>query len=104
MRMNLRRIREIQNLTLKELAERCHMDVERLRAIEQYKELPTFLEIIRILKQTNHYFDEVCAIIWNDIEEHYIPESYNEYTTIERSLKFAESSAEEIERRFPDDK
>lgn len=103
MRMNLRRIREIQNLKLKVLAKRCNMDVERLRSIEQYRELPTHLELIRILKQTNHYFDEVCAIIWHDIEDHYVPKSYNEYSTIQDSLQLENLSTEELERRFTDE-
>ena len=89
MRMNLRRVREIQNLTLKELAKRCNMSKERLRVIEQYKIVPEFYEVIRILKQTNHYFDETCAIIWNDISDHYIPKSRGEYQQIKSSVEIA---------------
>lgn len=73
MRLNLRRVREAQDLKLKDVAEHCHIGVERLRAIEQYKELPEFDEVIRILKYTNHYFDEIVFIIWQDIEYHYKP-------------------------------
>lgn len=103
MRMNLRRVREIQDLTLKELAKRCNMSKERLRAIEQYRELPEFYEVIRILKHTKHYFDEVCAIIWHDIEDHYMPSSYGEYNTIQASLELSEATTEELERRFPNE-
>lgn len=101
MRMNLRRVREIQNLTLKELAKRCNnMSKERLRAIEQYKIVPEFYEVIRILKHTNHYFDEVCAIIWHDINDHYIPKSRGEYQQIKSSVEIANlyTTTEELER------
>ena len=73
MRLNLRRVREAQGLKLKDVAQHCYIDVERLRAIEQYKELPEFTEVIRILKYTNFYFDEIVFIIWQDIEYHYKP-------------------------------
>lgn len=103
MRMNLRRIREVQNLKLKDLAKLGNMDVERLRAIEQYKELPTWIELIRILKICRHYFDETISIIWQDIDEHYIPKSYNEYTTIQTFLKHSDLSTEDLERRYIDE-
>lgn len=103
MKMNLRRIREVQNLKLKDLAKLCNMDVERLRAIEQYKELPTWIELIRILKKTNHYFDETCLVVWHDIADHYMPQNYNEYNTIKTSLKYSNLSTEELERRFEDE-
>lgn len=99
MRMNLRRIREVQNLKLKDLAKFCNMDVEKLRAIEQYRELPAWYELIRILKKTNHYFDEVVFIIWNDIQEHYISKKNSEYMTIKRALKDCSLSTEELERK-----
>ena len=100
MRMNLRRVREIQDLKLKELAKRCNMSKERLRAIEQYKIVPEIYEVIRILKQTKHYFDETCAIIWNDIDEHYIPKSRGEYQQIKSSVEIANlyTTTEELER------
>ena len=100
MRMNLRRVREIQNLTLKELAKRCNMSKERLRAIEQYKILPEVYEVIKILKQTKYYFDDTCAIIWNDIDDHYIPKSRGEYQQIKSSVEIANlyTTTEELER------
>lgn len=104
MRLNLRRVREIQELKLKEVADKCHISVERLRAIEQYQELPEFYEVIRILKCTKHYFDEVCAIVWHDIEDHYKPNDYSEYKTIKSSLKIGSLPTEELERRFTDEK
>ena len=102
MRMNLRRIREIQNIKLKELAHSCNMDVERLRAIENYRELPTYFELCRILKNCNHYFDEVYQIIWRDIDEHYRPHTYNEYSAIQESLKLEDLTTEDLERKFND--
>ncbi len=106
MRMNLRRVREIQDLTLKELAKRCNMSKERLRAIEQYKILPECYEVIRILKHTKHYFDETCAIIWNDINDHYIPKSRGEYQQLLSSVEIADlyTTTEELERfAIPED-
>lgn len=97
MRMNLRRIREIQNIKLRKLARECNMDVERLRAIENYSALPTHFELCRILKQTKHYFDEVVPIIWHDIEDHYIPSNYKEYNTIQDSLKLEGLSTDDYE-------
>ena len=103
MKMNLRRIREVQNLKLKDLSAQSNMDVERLRSIEQYREIPTWNELIRILKKTNHYFDEVVFIIWNDIQDHYIPKDNNEYMTIKSALKDCNLSTEDLERRFEDE-
>ena len=106
MRMNLRRVREIQNLTLKELAKRCNMSKERLRAIEQYKILPEIYEVIRILKKTNYYFDDTCAIIWHDIDDHYIPKSRGEYQQLLSSVEIADlyTTTEELERfAIPED-
>lgn len=100
MRMSLRRIREIQDIKLKDLASACNMDVERLRAIEHYRELPTWYEIIRILKCCKHYFDEVVPIVWHDIEDHYIPKDYNEYSKIQSSLKCDDLPIETIEQIF----
>lgn len=104
MRMNLRRIREIQNIKLRKLARECNIDVERLRAIENYSALPTYFELCRILKNTNHYFDEVYQIIWRDIDNHYRPQTYNEYSTIQESLKLEDLTTEDLERRFTDGK
>lgn len=104
MRMNLRRIREIQNIKLRKLARECNMDVERLRAIENYRALPTYFELCRILKNTNHYFDEIYQIIWRDIEEHYRPHNYNDYSIIQESLQLKDLSTEDLERRFTDGK
>ena len=102
MRMNLRRIREFQHKKIKELADSCNMDVERLRAIENYRELPTYFELCRILKNLNHYFDEIYHIIWRDIEEHYRPQTYNEYSKIQESLKLEDLTTEDLERKFND--
>lgn len=99
MKMNLRRIREVQKLKLKDLSAQCNMDVERLKSIEKYSEIPTWNELIRILKKTNHYFDEVVFIIWNDIQDHYIPKENNEYMTIKSALKDCSLSTEELERK-----
>lgn len=100
MKMNLRRIREVQNLKLKDLSAQCSMDVERLRSIEQYREIPTWNELIRILKKTNHYFDEVVFIIWNDIQDHYIPKRRGEYQQIKSSVEIANlyTTTKELER------
>ena len=98
MRMNLRRLREVQNLKLKDLARYANINVERLRAIEQYKELPTYFELCHILKGTNHYFDETYQIIWHDIEDHYIPQNYNEYHTIQENVNHYDNLIEENER------
>lgn len=104
MRMNLRRLREIQHLKLKELARRCNMDMERLRAIENYRELPEFDEVVRILKRTHHYFDEVYQIIWRDIDEHYKLRTYIEHLIIKKYSTLDENiSTEELERMFSDE-
>lgn len=84
-------------MKLKNLASQVHMDVERLRAIEQYKELPTHYELIRILKQTNHYFDEVVFCIWQDIQDHYVPRNNTEYKTIQKVLKLENKTTDNYE-------
>lgn len=81
----------------KDLASKVHMDVERLRAIEQYKELPTHYELIRILKQTKHYFDEVVFCIWQDIEYHYVPRDNTEYKTIQEVIKLESKTTDSYE-------
>lgn len=78
------------------------MTVARLRAIENYRALPTYFELCRILKKTNHYFDDIYQIIWRDIDDHYRPQTYNEYLTIQESLKLEGLTTEDLERKFND--
>lgn len=103
MRLNLRRAREAQNLKIKVVSRDTHIEVKRIWAIEHYQVVPDFKEVIRLLKYYHYYWDEICAIIWQDIADHYHPHTSEEYINIHISLKMSNSSTEELERRFHDE-
>ncbi len=103
MRLNLRRAREAQNFKIKAVSRDTHIEAKRIWAIEHYQVVPDFKEVIRLLKYYHYYWDDICAIIWNDIAEHYHPRSNNDYIKIHKSLIISYSSTEELERRFHDE-
>lgn len=97
MRLNLRRARESQDLKLNDVSKECHISVDRLRAIEHYQVIPEFYEVIRLLKFYKYYFDEICFIIWQDIDDHYSNRNYSENITIKNYLRLDGISIETIE-------
>lgn len=73
MRMTLRRLREAKGWKLNTAAIIFDIKSEQLKAYEEYRDVPTFKELIKMLKLMGYYFDEVPFIIFHDIEAHYKP-------------------------------
>lgn len=73
MRMTLRRLREAKGWKLNTAAIIFGIKSEQLKAYEEYRDVPTFKELIKMLKLMGYYFDEVPFIIFRDIEAHYKP-------------------------------
>lgn len=76
MRMTLRRLREKKGWKLETAAKLYKMEVKKLKNYEEYKDVPSYDELVTMLKLMGYYFDEVIAIIYNDIDEKYNKNRY----------------------------
>lgn len=71
MRLTLKNIRLKKGWSLENAAKLYNMSVKRLKEIEEYKDVPDFLEVRTMLKMLGFYYTEVVAIIYDDISQHY---------------------------------
>ncbi len=71
MRLTLKNIRLKKGWSLENAAKLYNMNVKRLKEIEEYKDVPDFLEVRTMLKMLGFYYTEIVATIYDDIGQHY---------------------------------
>ncbi len=71
MQLTLKRLRQKKGLSLTTASKLFGIKAKTLEEIEEYKRVPEYEELVVILKMLGLYYDEIYAIIMNDIALHY---------------------------------
>lgn len=71
MKLTLRRIREQIGWKRKKAAREFGIDMRKLKAYEEYDDVPELVELKRMLNIMGYNFDEIIDIIYADIERKY---------------------------------
>ena len=70
MNITIKNIRAYNKWSLEIASKLFKIEKERLIKLEDYKEVPTYNEVVNILKAADIYYDDTVGIIFNDIDMH----------------------------------
>ncbi len=68
--MTIKNIRNYNKWSLELASKLFNIAPERLKNIEDYKEAPTYEEVVTILKMADVYYDDMVGTIFNDFDSH----------------------------------
>lgn len=82
--MTIKNIRTYNKWSLEIASKLFNIKPERLKNIEDYKEAPTYDEVVTILKMAGVYYDDMVGEIYNDFDSHYRHQEVHKFLEAEK--------------------